>query len=701
MTSLPNPSPLTSTSVLLSTPPVTGAGGKRHRHRRSAAISGDFDAMGLGLFSPPSTSNHPSRKPSIPDFDLDKNFHFNNQEDFAKPDKTMDFSFPNRPSSPETLDDYHTASAGSPRTFTSPPKKHYTHSTNLNSPIRLARKSASVHLAPKTRFFLTEETNINNENVPDAVIDLDEVLSANLHIGEQSTGASRSSSVGHTRSESAPFDMYSEEDSLSSPFLRSYASPFISSPLSSSNNHLFQQPIQEQFTDDIEEISEEPSNTSNKLDSLGAIFAVDDHQTSSTIATPEEELMFPNPQSALVGLYSNDSANSSSSSLRSNTTRIASSHHSIEKSFSNDSTNYCSNHSNTNLNSTPGSSKRSGAKATRYQSFYDQSYKISNALKVSSSESINIYHDDGTSSLPKEIRILGHSSSLPSLKTTSTVKRNNQKLPRFGEIYRFVPAAPTASIQQTRLISPPPTVKSQIISQQQFHHPVRVSQSNPNNLHNLSKNVSNSPISMNSEVSSTIISSNATIQSTDHSSLHDQSNSFASKAASENTVLDAPPSIVVSSSEDVSAGRGDTTTPVLDQGIRFDQNSNTTRKNIPPPITVANVSPTRNGVSTSTVAASTSTSTSTSTRSSRGSPKKSTIDKARRPLSPQEESFLKETQIPSFRSKTSKKVENQQHNTHQRTKSRSSISQDENDDLNSLRSANKRNSRFINWLKKR
>ena len=84
MSSLPNPSNLALTP------------GRRHRHRRSAAISGDFDLVGLGLFSPIAntythTLNTPNNTTSSEkdDYgkggeDLDRHFNFNNEDDFCK-----------------------------------------------------------------------------------------------------------------------------------------------------------------------------------------------------------------------------------------------------------------------------------------------------------------------------------------------------------------------------------------------------------------------------------------------------------------------------------------------------------------------------------------------------------------------------------------------------------------------------------------
>lgn len=804
MSQVPNSSPL-----LLATPIPGPAGRRGHGHRRSAAISGDFDAMGLGLFSPPGTAagsgNTPSKKPSLPDFDIDKHFNFNNDEDFTEGNKNMDFSFPNASTTPRTSTSanfLHSASVPSPRNsagFTSPPKRllHHHSFNSLNSPIRLGRKAQSFHMPPKTRFFLTEETQLNNENgVPDPVIDLDEVLSANLHIGDQggSNNSSntylpqpqpvtshthgRSQSYGHTSSKDnsfaspmvvAPFEMYPDENDctlLSSPCFKLYPSPFISSPLSTSNNPLFQQPIQEmdQFTDELEEVMEIelPKEEEGEACRL---------PTSASVSDLEQDT-FPNPQSALVGLYSNDSANSSCSSLRSSNTTRNVSNPLIEKTFSNDSTN---NYSNLNINTPPSShsnhhGKRSGAKATRYQSFYDQSYKISNALKISSTESVNIVrttsNDSGGSGIfPKEIKILGHSSSLPSLKTVLN-KRSNQKL-RFNEVRvtsgGFAGNGVTTANASVRKLSPPVQVNTKESMNSIHATPKTIIGSSTilvvPPMNSGSKNVSNSPISINSEVSSTIISSNATIQSTEHSSLHEQqTNSFASKDSEQHTITDVTPTplIVVSNEDDMRKKPSPISIP--DKTTSMDS---TLKKSII--VLTDNTSPNKKTNPTSAISPisasfplNSNNSVSNSKEESRTSSPSNTVS-SRRPLSPQEKSFLKQTQIPSFRSPTKSKKDtssspstsaaststNKQDGTtvessksslfsllqnrsvpplqqpalsnnrlqnlnhtfaHRKSHSvtLSTGQENENDDLRSLRlNTGKRNSRFINWLKRK
>lgn len=107
--------------LTVSTPGSVTPGAPRrpaHRHRRLAAISGDFDAMGLGLFLPaPPKLELLAPLPHHED-ELDKHFNFNNDDDFAA--KTLDFSFPMAPPPPPAP--------------LSPQKKPV---LALNSPIRL------------------------------------------------------------------------------------------------------------------------------------------------------------------------------------------------------------------------------------------------------------------------------------------------------------------------------------------------------------------------------------------------------------------------------------------------------------------------------------------------------------------------------------------------------------------------------------
>lgn len=518
MSSLPNPSQITLTP------------GKRHRHRRSAAISGDFDLMGLGLFSPSNTSiggpnafispqtttdESVSGTDNGTTNDLDKHFHFNNEDDFCKKQVGGEFSFPNK--TPDM-------SQGNQRSFnslTSPPRRH-TSNYSLNSPIRLShRKSASASTTPKTKFFLTEETNFNNENIPDAVIDLDEILEANLRVDDTTPMASPI----HKRTQLTPPEFLAHDEFLSSPFLKASSSPFISSPLSTTHNPLFQQPIKELISDteDIEDVEEigEPNN--DNIDVLN----------------DNEGEFFTNPQDVVDQLYTNSSANSSCSSLKSM--------RNIEKTLSNSSNN--SGNSNSKPTAIP-SNKRSGAHANRYQSFYDQSFKISNALKVSSSESVNIVRSDSqnikiTGPNSKAFRVLGHSSSLPSLKS-SPLKRNVSKPPKFGEARYMQPEIAKPVPLQTGTTEP---LQSKMSAYRHADKP-KLPKPNESRL-DPGKTSSNSPSSINSNVSSTIISTNGTIPSTDHSSLTSQVTSTKNQPVDSTSNKDpATPSIIVSSDND-------------------------------------------------------------------------------------------------------------------------------------------------------
>lgn len=684
-----------TTPITMSSPMPSSSAGKRHRHRRSGAISGDFDAMGLGLIQLPT-----SRKPSIPDFDLDKHFHFNNLEDFSERAKTMDFEFPNSAPTASAL-----TSLPSPRglhsKLASPSRQSLHHQSvhSLNSPIRLDRKSHSVHLVPKTSFFLTEETRVNSENVPDAVIDLDEVLSANLHIGDSLSTSSLTQPFlrqGHVYSKSdetmiAPFNMYPDEPEpqpiLSSPFLKLSPSPFISSPLSLSHNPLFHQPIQEQFNETLNDVIFEENQLEGNCESSNPVRDIysDDIIRQQTVVTEElptaythparptndmpasastsdlEGELYPNPQSALVGLYSNDSANSSSSSLKSSTIRNVS-NPLMEKTFSNDSTgNYNANLGFVNQCHTPSSSsnKRSGAKATRYQTFYDQSFKISNALKVSSTESVNIIRttSNESSSTSQDIRVLGHSSSLPSLKT---VQIPNHKL-RFNEIRIQNLTNPISansnhnnSTAASRKLSPPIQGKPKTSSQAM--HQISSSNTPPK----IVKNISNSPISINSEVSSTLISSNATIQSTEYSSLHEnQAGSLPSKGSEQHTMTEGTqtPLIVINADHLERAKHTPTATPAnasVSGTISVGKAVEGSAANITGLSRVMKTPEISTSSASSTLSGSTSSATPNSPKFSEGACSDlvsilMSLPNSRRPLSPQEKEFLFLTRIPTYK----------------------------------------------------
>lgn len=614
MSSLPNPTYLSVTP-----------NERSHRHRRSQAISGDFDAMGLGLFSP---NNHNHSRSITSNNDFDRLYKFDNEKDFAP---TNSFAFPNKERTDvsfsfpreKTFDKFERGDVSTP------PRNHFTNSPtskklNLNSPIKLnSKKSGNL----RNKFFLTDETNITND-VPDALIDLDEVLNANLHIGNNECTNSNNS-------------IYSDDDFLASPFLKPVSSPYAFSPSVSLPNTLFQQPIQE--TNDDIEVSDEETDHHDGINVTNEI-----HEESITV----DEMYHP-PN--IPDLYSNSSANSSTSSLKNKL---------IEKTFSNSSKD--SNNSNffTN-NNTP---KRSGAKANRYQSFYDQTYKVSTALKVSSSESVNLIksnspnqsfqnlnHSNSNHSLLNQQSLqnlhsqsphlsnnilklkdtrLAHSSSLPSLKSN----RPLPKFHRYGDLRKY----------EINKLSPPPSLVSpNNSSSYQASQPNNVnttlgtanstplkklkekSEASPSSL-----KISNSPISIISDAGSTIISTNGTIQ-TDHSTISHQS-LFPDQS---------PPSIIVS---------GDT------DDLKTVQNS-------------PNLSLKDN----------------------------SSGFKGRRPLTPQETKLFNETKIPPYKKKNIPSPKSPSH--HRKSKSFSfgldltpKLSVDDNCSIKSSKSH-----RFISWFKKR
>lgn len=149
---------------------LPAAARRGHAHRRSAAISGDFDAASIFL---------PQQR--LPE-ELDQ-FAFNNEDDF-KSAKQEGFHFP-------------TASALPPPpvipalTLLPPPSPLGTHSSTLLLPILLRhRKTKSyvpmAHSAPQPSLYLTGDTAVDDNNIPSALIDLDVAL------------------TGHRRSGSAP-----------------------------------------------------------------------------------------------------------------------------------------------------------------------------------------------------------------------------------------------------------------------------------------------------------------------------------------------------------------------------------------------------------------------------------------------------------------------------------------------------------------
>lgn len=422
MTSLPPASHLSVPSAL---------GGKRfHRHKRSAAMSGDFDVASLGILSPPpplsqgyrhtSTSSNPhfptevsplhqrlylslfavnsshSRIGSLDDQMLDKHFQFSNKEDFTNKPESEEFHFPSIPGTPKEVSAPTTPKLMplSPRCFNNSP-------SNLNSPIRLRnKKSGSMTSANTPRMFLTEETVLDSHNIPNAVIDLDEILYAEDRVDREIRGLDL-----HVKD-------YSE---LTSPPRITKQGSLSTSPFCGPTYP--KQPLRELVADAIKEEDDFEDSRQPEDETL-----TEAPEVAHRHSTPHlvEHDVFINPQETFQGVYQTQSANSSNSSLPSGTfiTQRTFSSSLIEKTPSNSSKD--SNTSFIFTNAGTPTSKRSSAKATRYQSFYDQSYKISSALKNSSTESVHVLptYVDGNYS-KDDSKSLGHSSSFPSLRSNA------------------------------------------------------------------------------------------------------------------------------------------------------------------------------------------------------------------------------------------------------------------------------------------
>ncbi|CAX41354.1 conserved hypothetical protein [Candida dubliniensis CD36] len=387
MSSLPNPNHLT--------PNFNRRG---HRHKRSQAMSGDFDAIGLGLFNSPShiaTNALASSSPPPPPIfsmsdDLDKHYQFNNTEDFSN-NPNQGFAFPNTTSSGR-LEPYSSSAPLSSKFNQHGP------SNSLNSPIRLHQKRGFQNTSHfnnnpnQPKFFLTNETTVNKDNVPEALIDLDDIFKANLHINDNSNSGPLSKTAHfHKRTESAPANFY-YDDFLGSPFIKENA-------IEEEEERL------EVSFEDNEEDEEEDDDIRLHVN----------HGSDEALPPPS--------------FYQSASANSSNSSLKTKT---------IEKTLSNSSS--------SSLFATP----RSGAKASRYKNIYDQSKIISNAMKISS-ENVSGIERTVTPPLNRNnnSKYLNHSSSLPSLKG----KRSFSHVPqlRYGDTKRV--ASPKTNIT----IDTPPT----------------------------------------------------------------------------------------------------------------------------------------------------------------------------------------------------------------------------------------------------
>lgn len=489
------------------------------------------------------TQTNQSPFSAVDDVELDRHFHFSNDEDFCNKPQLEGFLFPSNSPDLNLL-----PLPSTPRYLMSPVRKFTGTGSNLNSPIRLKSKKSisSVH---SPHLFLMENNTTNDENIPDAVIDLDEILNANMHIAD-----------GNDNDLDA-CDRF-QDDFLASPFTKSILSHFQSSSYSSS---YLKQAIHELAPDAIEE---EDDLDEYKLATEDII----DEQSEDTAVLDENDILesnsgtgiFENPQDTFSGVYLTLSANSSNSSLPSSggcPSQRFPFISLIEKTTSNSSKD---SGASTFFSNTGTSTKRSSAKASRYQSFYDQSFKISSALKHSSFESIHLVSSQNTENanstsvdyvkadtIPAS-KVLGHSSSLPSLK--ANVKR---PVPlRYSETR--VKRDTKNSKPGMPLMSKPGPSHDQLMKNISSLTALMGSPLKPNDVQSVvkqkksilvpsqAKNLSNSPSSLLSEYSCTM-NSTADV-STDYSSVisHGEGLATCSKSTPSESSRSTTPVIVVS-----------------------------------------------------------------------------------------------------------------------------------------------------------
>ncbi|WPK24067.1 hypothetical protein PUMCH_001323 [Australozyma saopauloensis] len=429
MSSAPTYSPLQA--------PLSQLGKRTHRHRRSGAISGNFDAVGLGLFSPPSIPNAARHSPHslnpIPlsgspgshhhlllslmlygsgggsgeESDvLDRHFNFCNEEDFRNKPADTDFEFPKR------ISDLPALPFLSPAAIQSPLRRLSGGSTLLNSPIRLRNRRSASSMNATPKLFLTDETVMDEHNVPDALIDLDEILNpGNLLIGD------RADSLNGAEPRSFHDDGFFQ---LSRP---TYSLPLTCFSPFSSPAYL-KQPIREPANRAIEEEDDSEIPAADLVPCAPSItFNTQRLNSLSAPATASTSEMYE---------LSVNSSNTSLPSIETGSQRNASATL-LEKSVSNSSRE--STFSGPGFARSSSIKRASGAMASRYQTFYDQSIKISYALKNTSNENVNTpipistpnpasheglyYTPTSPHSLTFNSSIaenLGHSSSMPCLK---------------------------------------------------------------------------------------------------------------------------------------------------------------------------------------------------------------------------------------------------------------------------------------------
>lgn len=428
-------------------PPHRSTPVNRHRHRRSAAISGDFDAPG-SLWGPNLLATSPAHSKPVPlahalflslgaamdvspEPELDRTFRFNNAEDFSV--LPAQFAFPNVPSydmcktppaSPRAFNQSVWPNSpfaySSPVSAMSPSHKRVFGGSRLESPIRLGHSPSRS--MPNARVFQMDDAT-SLRNVPDAIIDLDEALAP------QRMGSPRNA-----------MRRYSAEACEAHIPLRCSTppQPFLDAIFDTAA-------IQEEDDCEVPEIT-----------------------AGSSIVLPVPASKIPDLQLAPppeAPLYCNSSASSSLVSLGhsaagggSGAAWGALAYGVAKKEFDFE---------------TPAirpplpRKQRLGAKASRYLAFYDQSSRVSNALKVLSLESINNFQI--ALPLKDTERRLGHLSSLPSLKqvpvrhtlmSTRSINlgRNDQRpVPNPSSLAQEVSAHSKSSMRQ---VKPSTTVSS-------------------------------------------------------------------------------------------------------------------------------------------------------------------------------------------------------------------------------------------------
>lgn len=377
-------------------PPHRSTPVNRHRHRRSAAISGDFDAPG-SAWGPNLQASSPVHGKSLPlahalsnslgapmdmspEPELDRTFRFDNAADFSV--LPAQFAFPVAPSydacktppaSPRAFNQstwpVSPFAYSSPVSAMSPSHKRVFGGSRLESPIRLGHSPSRS--MPNARVFQMDDPS-GLRKVPDAIIDLDEALAP------QRVGSPRNA-----------MRRYSAEASEAYIPLRCSTPP---------------QPFLDAIFDTAA-IQEEDDCEAPESAACSSIALPVLHPAS---IIPDLQLG-PPPEAPL---YCNSSASSSLVSLGHPAAGSGGGNVWGALAYSVDKKDFDF-EAPVFLPPLPRK-QRLGAKASRYLSFYDQSSRVSNALKVLSLESINNFQVVLPIKDPEHR--LGHLSSLPSLK---------------------------------------------------------------------------------------------------------------------------------------------------------------------------------------------------------------------------------------------------------------------------------------------